>query len=48
MTAMAVTITMPINTGYSFIVKASTKSRPMPGHPKIVSVTSAPLNSQGN
>jgi len=38
-TKNAVNMIMPIRIGYSFIVRASTKSRPMPGQPKIDSVT---------
>src|SRR5262249_20079725 len=47
MTKNAVNMIIPIRIGYSFIVRASTKSRPMPGHPKIDSVTSAPEKSTG-
>src|SRR5260370_972613 len=47
MTKNAVNMIMPIRIGYSFIVRASTKSRPMPGQPKIDSVTSAPEKSTG-
>ena len=48
MTAIAVTITMPMSTGYSFMVKESTNSLPIPGQPKMVSVISAPEKSHGS